>query len=121
MGFLPSRSSEWHTINRIEEIKAVVAEISRLIADIEAHTLNYNPLNPDESLDSIYQLSKQAQRNLNKQKEILLNEWEAAVKAAKGSDFSGEELLDIETIRNILKTQKMGRRMGNQGGWRRIP
>lgn len=122
MSFLPSRSNEWQAINRIEEIKAILAELRRLIADIEAHTLNYNPLNPDESLDAIYQLAKRGQRELEKPYEALLDEWEEAVRATRGGELSNEEAADLESHNNLSKTRQMGKTRkwpDGRGIWRR--
>lgn len=112
----------WEAIQDKEFIKLLVADMRRIRAEVEAHTLNYNPLNPDQALDEIYQLSKQMERDLDTLYKILLEDWISAVKEARhGVDFDGEETADIEKMRNIIKTKEMGssRRVSRGVKWTR--
>lgn len=122
MSFLPSRSEEWYRINRTEDMKALAAELNIIQADIELHTIKYNPLNPDESLDTIYQLARRMKRVMEKMDAILLKEWVEAVSEAREKGFNPEEAADIERINNLLKTKEMGlatRKRTGTGRWRR--
>lgn len=122
MSFLPSRSEEWHRINRNEDMKALAAELHLIQSDIEAHTIKYNPLNPDESLDTIYQLARRMKRVMEKMDGILLREWVEAVSQAKGNEFNPEESADIKLISDLLKTKEMGKSTKRKNGaqhWRR--
>lgn len=111
-------SEAWQAVQDKEFIKLVIADMRRIRADIELHTLNYNPLNPDESLDAIYQLSKQLERDLDVLYKAYLEDWANAVKVAReGEEFSGEEAQDLEAYRNLIKTKEMGTRRGTR--WRR--
>lgn len=114
-----SRKSEaWQAIQDKEYIKLLIADMRRIRSDIEAHTLNYNPLNPDESLDTIYQLSKQMERDLDTLYQAYLEDWtNAVIEARHGADFEGEEADDLERIRNLIKTKEMGHAGRNL--WRR--
>lgn len=103
------KSKAWEAVSDKEFIKLLIADIRRIRADIETHTLHYNPLNPDESLDAIYQLSKQMERSLDTLYEIYLEDWAEAVKEARqGKEFEGEEAADLEWHRNMIKTRQMG-------------
>lgn len=109
---------EWREVQDKEFIKLLIADMRRIRSDIELRTLNYNPLNPDESLDVIYQLTKQMERDLDTLYRLYLEDWVEAVKEARGGkEFSGEEAADLETYRNIIKTKEMGR--SSKGRWRR--
>jgi len=119
-----SRKSEaWQAVNDKEFIKLLIADMRRIRNDIETHTLHYNPLNPDESLDAIYQLSKQMERDLDTLYGAYLEDWANAVKEARqGQDFDGEEAKDLEYLRNLHKTREMGRtirRRTGTGHWKR--
>lgn len=115
-------SREWQEIQDKEDIKALVAELVRGLNDIEKHTLHYNPLNADESLDSIYRLVRRLKPDAEKLYEIFLKDWEESVIRTRGSEsFSEKETTELESHWAIVRTRKMGRRMGNKGGWRRIP
>jgi rRNA-processing protein FCF1 len=113
----------WQAVQDKEFLKLLVADMRRIRADIEALTLNYSPLNPDQSLDAIYKLSKEMERDLDTLYKIFLEEWVEAVKAARhGAEFKGEEAADIEALRDIIKTKEMGRstrRRTGTGRWRR--
>lgn len=114
-----SRKSEaWQAVTDKEFIKLLIADMRRIRADIEAHTLNYNPLNPDESLDTIYQLAKQMERDLDTLYQAYLDDWaNAVIEARHGVDFDGEEADDLELYRNLIKTKEMGRTARDR--WRR--
>lgn len=100
----------WQAVQDQEFLKLLVADMRRIRADIETLTLNYNPLNPDASLDTIYQLSKQMERDLDTLYRIFLEEWVSAVKEARhGQEFEGEEAADIQAMRDMIKTKEMGR------------
>lgn len=113
----------WEAIQDKEYIKLLIADMRRIRADIELHTVEYSPLNPDAALDAIYQLAKQMERDLDTLYKIYLEAWIAAVKEARhGAEFEGEEAADIETMRNLVKTKEMGhstRRATGAGRWRR--
>lgn len=119
MSFLPSRSDEWHRINRDEDMKALVAELKLICSDIEVHTVEYNPLNPDESLDSIHQLARLMTRVLEKLDGILLKEWLEAISQVREKGFNPEEIKDIQLITDLLKTKEMGKTTKRRDGWRR--
>jgi hypothetical protein len=111
---------EWKDVQNKEFIKLLIADMRRIRGDIELHTLNYNPLNPDESLDTIYQLVKQMERDLDVLYRTYLEEWAEAVKEARGGEeFSGEEAKDLELYRNLIKTREMGHSDKARGRWRR--
>jgi hypothetical protein len=115
-------NDEWRDVQNKEFIKLLIADLRRIRGDIELHTLNYNPLNPDESLDTIYQLVKQMERDLDVLYRTYLEEWAEAVKEARGGqEFSGEEAADLELYRNLIKTREMGRsdRSKDRGRWKR--
>lgn len=100
----------WQSVQDQEFIKLLVADLKRIRADIEQHTLHYSPLNPDQSLDAIYKLTKQMERDLDTLYKIFLEDWVSAVKEARhGAEFEGEEAADIEAMRNLVKTKEMGR------------
>ena len=113
----------WEAIQDKEFIKLLIADMRRIRDDIELYTTNYNPLNPDESLDQIYRLAKQMERDLDTLYGIYLEDWANAVKEARhGQDFDGEEAADLEHLRNMHKTREMGRsyrRRTGTGHWRR--
>lgn len=99
----------WEAIQDKEYIKLLIADVRRARNDIELHTVNYNPLNPDAALDEIYKLAKQMERSLNTLYEIYLEAWvEAVVEARHGQEFEGEEAADIEKQRNAIRTRLMG-------------
>lgn len=111
-------TKEWHEVHNKEFIKLLIADLRRIRADIEVRTLNYDPLNPDEALDIIFQLVKEMGRDLDVLYQTYLEEWAEAVKEARGGkEFTGEEAADLEHYRNLIKTQQMGRSKRN--GWRR--
>lgn len=112
------KSKAWQGVNDKEFIKLLIADIRRARNDIELHTTNYNPLNPDAALDEIYKLAKQMERSLNTLHEIYLEAWaEAVIEARHGQEFEGEEAADIEKQRNIIKTRLMGD--SSRGRWRK--
>lgn len=116
------KSKAWQLVQDKEFIKLLIADMRRIRDEIELRTLNYNPLNPDESLDAIYQLSKQMERDLDTLYKAYLEDWANAVREARhGADFDGEEAADLETYRNLIKTKEMGRsrKIGSGGHWRR--
>lgn len=123
MTYVSKGSKAWQAVQDKEFIKLLIADMRRIRSDIETHTLNYNPLNPDDSLDAIYQLAKQMERDLDTLYEAYLEDWAEAVKEARhGQDFEGEEADDLELYRNLLKTKEMGsstRRRTGEGRWRR--
>lgn len=123
MTYVSRGSKEWQDIQDKEFIKLLIADLRRIRSDIELHTLNYNPLNPDESLDAIYQLTKQMERDLDTLYRVYLEEWAEAVRAARdGQEFSGEEAADLEHYRNLIKTREMGKSQRDsqgRGRWRR--
>lgn len=116
-------SNEWLSVQDKEFIKLLIADMRRIRADIEEHTLHYSPLNPDQSLDAIYKLSKQMERDLDTLYRIFLEEWVSAVREARrGAEFEGEEAADIELMRNLIKTKEMGRstrKRTGTGRWKR--
>lgn len=110
MSYVSRGSKEWQAVQDKEFIKLLVADMRRIRADIEALTLNYNPLNPDQSLTEIYKLGKEMERDLDTLYKIFLEDWISAVKEARhGAEFEGEEAADIELMRNLVKTKEMGR------------
>lgn len=123
MTYVSKGSKAWQAIQDKEFIKLLIADMRRIRSDIELRTLNYSPLNPDESLDTIYQLSKQMERTLDTLYGIFLEDWANAVKEARhGEDFDGEEAADIELMRNLVKTKEMGRstrKRTGTGRWKR--
>lgn len=116
-------SEEWLSVQDKEFIKLLIADMRRIRADIEEHTLHYSPLNPDQSLDAIYKLNKQMERDLDTLYRIFLEEWVSAVREARrGAEFDGEEAADIELMRNLIKTKEMGRstrKRTGTGRWKR--
>lgn len=116
-------SREWQEIQDKEDLKALVAELRRLRADIERHTLYYNPLNADESLDSIYRLVRRMEPDLEKLYELLLKDWEESVLRTRESDsFNEKESAELESHWSIVRTRKMGRTIkgpGGRGRWKR--
>lgn len=99
----------WQAVQDKEFIKLLIADMRRIRADIELHTLNYSPLNPDESLDAIYGLAKQMERDLDTLYKAYLDDWANAVKEARhGEEFEGEEAEDLELYRSLLRTREMG-------------
>lgn len=116
------KSQSWQAVNDKEFIKLLIADMRRIRSDIEIHTLNYNPLNPDESLDAIYQLAKQMERDLDTLYKAYLEDWANAVKEARqGEEFIGEEAADLESYRRLIKTREMGNSDKKRGKWRRHP
>lgn len=110
MSYVSRGSKAWQAAQDQEYIKLLIADMRRIRSDIETYTLNYSPLNPDHSLDEIYKLSKQMERDLDTLYKIFLEAWISAVKEARqGQEFEGEEAADIELMRNIHKTREMGR------------
>lgn len=118
-----TQSKDWKAAKDTEYIKLLIADMRRIIDDILARALHYNPLNPDAALDDVYQLAKEAERDLDTLYGIFLEEWISAVKAARrGVEFQGEEAADIELMRNIIRTKQMGRttrRRTGTGHWKR--
>lgn len=114
----------WQAIQDKEFIKLLIADMRRARDDIELHTLNHNPLNPDAAFDRIYLLAKQMERDLSTLYGIFLEDWAEAVRAVRhGAEFQGDEAADIELIRNIHKTKEMGRstrKRTGTGRWKRI-
>ena len=112
----------WKAIQDKEYIKLLIADVRRARNDIEIHTVNYNPLNPDAALDEIYKLSKQMERSLNTLYEIYLEAWvESVIDARHGQEFEGEEAADIEKQRSAIRTRLMGdstTTRGGRGRWR---
>jgi len=114
------KSKAWEAVSDKEFIKLLIADVRRIRADIETHTLRYNPLNPDESLDQIYQLTKQMERSLDTLYEIYLEDWAEAVKVARqGQEFEGEEAGDLELYRSIIQTRQMGDTKSHGQEWGR--
>lgn len=123
MTYVSRGSKDWQAVQDKEFIKLLIADMRRIRADIEVRTLNYNPLNPDEALDAIYQLAKQMERDLDTLYKLYLEDWASAVKEARrGEEFEGEEEADLELYRNLLKTKEMGRstrKRTGTGRWQR--
>lgn len=114
------KSKSWQAVNDKEFIKLLIADMRRIRSDIELHTLNYNPLNPDESLDAIYQLAKQMERDLDTLYKAYLEDWANAVtEARQGEEFSEEEAADLELYRNLIETRQMGKSDKRAGRWRK--
>lgn len=110
MSYISRGSKAWQAVQDKEFNKLLVADMRRIRAEIEALTLNYNPLNPDQSLTEIYKLGKEMERDLDTLYKIFLEEWVEAVKEARrGAEFEGEEADDIEAMRNLIRTKEMGR------------
>lgn len=120
MTYVSRGSRDWQAVQDKEFIKLLIADMRRIRSDIETHTLNYNPLNPDDSLDAIYQLSKQMERDLDTLYKIYLEDWAKAVKEARqGEEFSGEEAADLALYRSLIETREMGYSSKRTGRYRR--
>lgn len=120
MSYVSRGSRAWQAVQDKEFIKLLIADMRRIRSDIEIYTLNYDPLNPDESLDAIYQLAKQMERDLDTLYKAYLEDWANTVQEARhGQEFSGEEAADLDAYRNLIKTREMGQSDKARGRWRR--